>query len=63
MHPATDHQREFWASPFSKMAGSVLRRIRVASKAELKLRIMAYLGDLNREPVVHTRSYRITLPA
>src|ERR1700723_488788 len=45
---------------FSKMARSVLRRIRVASKAELKQRIMAYLDDLNREPVVHTWSYRIT---
>jgi transposase len=48
---------------FSKMARSVLRRIRVASKAELKQRIMAYLDDLNREPVVHTWSYRITVPA
>jgi transposase len=48
---------------FSKMARSVLRRIRVASKAELKQRIMAYLDDLNREPVVHTWSYRIALPA
>lgn len=47
---------------FSKMARSVLRRIRVASKAELKQRIMAYLDDLNREPVVHTWSYRITSP-
>ena len=41
---------------FSKMARSVLRRIRVASKAELKQRIMAYLDDLNHEPVVHTWS-------
>jgi transposase len=48
---------------FSKMARSVLRRIRVASKAELKQRILAYLDDLNREPVVHTWSYRITTPA
>jgi transposase len=48
---------------FSKMARSVLRRIRVASKAELKQRILAYLDDLNREPVVHAWSYRITLPA
>jgi transposase len=39
---------------FSKMARSVLRHIRVASKAELKQRIMAYLDDLNRQPVVHT---------
>ena len=48
---------------FSKMARSVLRRIRVASKAELKQRILAYLDDLNREPVVHTWSYRISMPA
>ena len=48
---------------FSKMARSVLRHIRVASKAELKQRIMAYLDDLNRDPVVHTWSYKITLPA
>ena len=47
---------------FSKMARSVLRRIRVASKAELKQRILAYLDDLNREPVVHSWCYRITLP-
>jgi hypothetical protein len=45
------------------MARSVLRRIRVASKAEFKQRIMAYLDDLNREQVVHTWSYGITLPA
>ena len=48
---------------FSKMARSVLRRIRVASKAELRHRIIAYLDDLNREPVVHTWSYKITVPA
>ena len=48
---------------FSKMARSVLRHIRVASKAELKQRIMAYLDDLNREPVVHTWSYKIAVPA
>jgi len=48
---------------FSKMARSVLRGIRVASKAELKQRILAYLDDLNRDPVVHTWSYKITAPA
>jgi transposase len=48
---------------FSKMARSVLRRIRVKSKAELKQRIVAYLDDINREPVVHTWSYRLTDPA
>ena len=36
---------------------------RVASKAERRQRILAYLDDINREPVVHTWSYRITLPA
>src|SRR6185437_7951353 len=44
---------------FSKMARSMLRHIRVASKAELKARIMAYLDDLNRDPVVHTWTYKI----
>jgi transposase len=44
---------------FSKMARSVLRRIRVASKNELKARILAYLDDLNREPVIHTWTYKI----
>ena len=44
---------------FSKMARSLLRRIRVASKAELKARILAYFDDLNREPVIHTWTYRI----
>ena len=52
-----------WSKDFSKMARSVLRRIRVASKAELKQRILAYLDDLNREPIVHTWSYRIAMPA
>ena len=44
---------------FSKMARSVLRRIRVASKDELKARILAYLDELNREPVIHTWIYKI----
>ena len=44
---------------FSKMARSMLRYIRVASKAELKTRILAYLEDLNRDPVVHTWAYKI----
>jgi len=44
---------------FSKMARSLLRRIRVASEAELKARILAYFDDLNREPVVHTWTYQI----
>ncbi len=44
---------------FSKMTRSMLRHIRVASKAELKARILAYLDALNRDPVVHTWTYKI----
>jgi transposase len=44
---------------FSKMARSMLRHIRVASKTELKTRILAYLDDLNRDPVIHTWTYKI----
>jgi transposase len=48
---------------FSKMARSVLRHIRVASKAELKSRILAYLNEVNSEPVIHTWTYKISPPA
>lgn len=48
---------------FSKMARSVLRGIRVASKAELKQRILAYLEDLNRDPIIHRWRYNLTRPA
>ena len=44
---------------FSKMARSVLRHIRVASKQELKARMLAYLDDINREPVIHTWTYKL----
>ena len=44
---------------FSKFARSVLRHIRVASKHELKERIMAGIDDVNRHPVVHTWSYKL----
>ena len=44
---------------FSKLARSLLRGIRVASKAELKSRILAHLNDLNREPIIHTWTYKI----
>ena len=44
---------------FSKMARSMLRHIRVASKAELKARILAYLDDINADPVVPTWTYKI----
>jgi hypothetical protein len=45
------------------MARSVLRWVRVASEAKLKPRIPAYPDVIDREPVVHTCSYRITPPA
>ena len=44
---------------FSKMARSMLRHIRVDSKAELRSRILAYMDDLNRAPVIHTWTYKI----
>jgi transposase len=44
---------------FSKMARSMLRGIRVASKDELKTRILAYLDDLNHDPVIHSWTYKI----
>ncbi len=44
---------------FSKLARSVLRHIRVASKQELKDRIMAAMDHFNRHPVVHTWSYKL----
>ncbi len=44
---------------FSKFARSVLRHIRVASKHELKERIMAGIEDVNRHPVIHTWSYNL----
>jgi transposase len=44
---------------FSKLARSVLRYIRVSSKDELKKRLMAFIADINREPVVHTWRYKI----
>ncbi|HET7447884.1 MAG TPA: IS630 family transposase [Methyloceanibacter sp.] len=44
---------------FSKLARSVLRHIRVRSKHELKERLMAFVADINSEPVVHTWRYKI----
>ena len=44
---------------FSKLARSVLRHIRVASKQELRDRLMAAMDEFNRHPVVHTWSYKI----
>jgi transposase len=44
---------------FSKLARSVLRHIRVASKQELKDRLIAAMDEFNRHPVVHTWSYKL----
>lgn len=44
---------------FSKLARSVLRHIRVASKQELEDRIMTAIDRVNRDPVVHTWSYKL----
>src|SRR5580704_17261507 len=44
---------------FSKLARSVLRHIRVASKRELKDRIMAAIDFFNQEPIVHTWTYKL----
>jgi transposase len=48
---------------FSKLARSVLRHIRVASNQELKDRIMAAMEFFNREPVVHTWTYKLDAAA
>jgi transposase len=48
---------------FSKLARSVLRHIRVASKQELKDRIMQAMDHFNQNPVVHTWSYKLSKPA
>src|SRR4249919_3259223 len=44
---------------FSKMARSVLRHIRVASKQELKDRLMAAMDYFNQHPAVHTWTYKL----
>jgi transposase len=44
---------------FSKLARSVLRHIRVASKQELKDRLLAALDYFNSDPVVHTWTYKL----
>jgi transposase len=44
---------------FSKLARSVLRHIRVASKQELKDRLHAAIDDINRDPVVHNWTYKL----
>jgi len=37
----------------------VLRHIRVASKQELKTRLMAAMNHFNQRPVVHTWTYKL----
>jgi transposase len=44
---------------FGKMARTVLRGIRVSSKAELKQRIELYFEELNREPVTFRWTYKL----
>ena len=44
---------------FSRLARYVLRHIRVSSKDEFKARIMASLDFFNRDPVVHSWTYKI----
>jgi hypothetical protein len=43
----------------TRMARTILRGIRVVSKAELKARIMRCLQDLNADPVVSRWRYRV----
>ena len=44
---------------FSKLARSVLRHIRVASKQELKDRLMAAINYFNQNRIVHTWTYQL----
>jgi hypothetical protein len=44
---------------FSKHTRSVPQQIRVASKQELRERLMGFIESLNREPILHTWSYKI----
>jgi transposase len=44
---------------FGKLAKTLLRGIRVASKAELKARIELYLQEVNEEPVVFKWKYKL----
>ena len=47
------------ASFFGKVARSLLRSIRVKSKAELKTRIRQYLDRLNEDPVIYRWTYKL----
>jgi len=48
---------------FSKLARSMLRHIRVSSKQELKERLIAFIDDVNRQPILHTWSFKIAQAA
>ena len=48
---------------FAKAARSVLRHIRVASKHELKQRILEFIDDFNRDLVIHRWHYQIDAAA
>ena len=47
------------AGRVSKLARSILRHIRVASKQELKDRLMAAVDYFNNDPVIHTWTYKL----
>jgi hypothetical protein len=51
------YPHELWTTRL--LAAQMLRHIRVSSKHELKERLMAFIDDINREPVVHTWRYKI----
>lgn len=44
---------------FSKMTKQMLRGIRVDSKPELTERIYKYFDEVNREPVIYHRKYKM----
>ena len=44
---------------FSKVARTLLRGIRAASKDEMKARIELYLREVNAEPVVFRWTYKL----
>ena len=48
---------------FAKAARSGLRHIRVASKHELKQRILEFIDDFNRDLVIHRWHYQIDAAA
>lgn len=45
---------------FGKLARTLLRGIRVASKDELRERILRHIGNLNEEPIVFRWNYKMT---